>query len=36
MYYFNCTADSAGMIVIRTVGSALFNIYCTVHSAIYW
>ncbi len=36
MYYFNCTVDSAGIIVIRTVGSALFNTYRTVRSAIYW
>lgn len=36
MYYFNCTVDSAGIIVIRTVGSALFNTNCTARSAIYY
>lgn len=35
MYYFNCTVDSAGIVVICTVDSALFNTNCTVGSAIY-
>ena len=36
MYNRDGTVDSAGIVVICTVDSALFNTNCTVCSAIYW